>query len=54
MTASLPLIPLRRGAVVQLGNPAASGDPQRRLPRPAQLMVDKLFTASRLQWLELA
>ena len=87
-----PVIPLRRGAVVQLGNPVASGEPQRRLavvvqadrwlsdhptltccplttrmleapllrlplepsaanglPRPAQLMVDKLFTASRPQ-----
>jgi mRNA interferase MazF len=90
------LIPLRRGAVVQLGNPVASGDPQRRLAvvvqadrwlsdhptltccplttrmldapllrvllepsaangllRPAQLMVDKLFMASRLQVREL-
>jgi mRNA interferase MazF len=92
MTAPLVPIPLRRGAVVQLGNPAASGDPQRRLAvvvqadrwlgdhpsltccplttrmleapllrlplepsaanglsRRAQLMVDKLFTASRPQ-----
>ncbi len=89
-------LPLRRGAVVRLGHPAASGEPQNRLavvvqadrwlsdhpsltccplttrmveapllrlplepsvanglPRPAQLMVDKVFTASRPQVREL-